>query len=368
MRILILSLSDKRHMPMIAPYISYLEDRNIEYDIIRSNRYEQRAFEQVISTNNGNIYELNMVFEPSMNKLKKIIPFLKFRNKSIRIIRERKYDFIIIWNENTAAVFSTFLIRNYSGKYCINIRDIYTHQRGVRELVDLVIRYSSFATVPSPEMNTNNQSKTICVYNKDYSLLKMISPKSSFIQDIHRPIRITHMGFYYKVEQGAKDIVNALGNDDRFVLLFYGQGFDTSFKKYIDEKGFGNVYVSGAFPYEETATILNDTDIINSFYNRFEHPSLKVSFGIKHSYTPMLYIPCIADEDTCWGRLSRPYNLSYLVNQSNLKTLGDDLYEWYMGLAFEDFKKNCETFNKIVDDSIIELNMRLDDSLKEVNQ
>lgn len=370
MRILILSVADRRHMAMIAPYITYLENRNIEYDIICSNRYEQRGSDQVSMnmTETGKIYELNMVFEPSMNKFKKIRPFLKFRKKAISIIEDKNYEFVVIWNENTSALFSTFLAHHYHQKYCVNIRDVYSHQKGIRNLVDYGIKNSSFATVPSPETETKYCDKTICVYNKDFSLLQMMNPKSCFIQDVKRPIRITHMGFYSKVEQGAKDIIEALGNDDRFELYFYGQGFDGAFKKYLEKKHIKNVYVGGAFPYEKTSIILKNTDIINSYYNRFEHPSLKVGFGIKASYTPMLYIPCIADENTCWGRLSKPYNLSYLINKQNINTLGDDLYEWYMGLKYDLYKENCILFNRLIDDSVSNLYKKLDDSIQEAGR
>lgn len=359
MRILILSLSDKRHMPMIATYINYLESKKISYDIICSNRYAERQTDFVDTNDHGNVYEINMLFEPATSKLKKIMPFLLFREKALQIIKQRKYSFIIVWNENTAAVFSTFLARKFRNRYCINIRDIYTHQLGVRQLVDLSINNACFVTVPSPEMNTKRPEKTLCVYNKDLRLMNLMNQKSSF-QVKDKPIRITHLGFYFKVQKGAQNIVDALGNDERFELYFIGQGFDTEFREYIEKRGYKNVKVAGAFPYEDTAKYLNNTDIINSYYNRFEHPSLQVSFGIKHSYTPMLCIPGIADENTCWGRLSRKYGIAYLINDKNICTLADDLYEWYRNLDFEEFKEKCLEFNELIDGSISDLYEKLD--------
>lgn len=360
MKVLILSLADKRHMPMIAPYIDYLKERNIDYDIIRSNRYIYRNEDYIRKSKHGTVYEINMLFPASLNKLKKVGPFLSFRKKACKIMKKNKYDFIIVWNENTAALFSTYLAVNFKNRYCVNIRDIYSHQIGIKQLVDLAIKCSSFATIPSPEAETNFPEKTICVFNKDLSLLNMMERRNTIRQENNSPIRITHLGFYHKVVQGSKDIVDTLGNDVRYQLIFAGQGFDIEFKKYIDEHHYRNVELYGAFPYEETAKYLKETDIINSYYNRFEHPSLRVSFGIKHSYTPMLYIPGLADTDTCWGRLSKQYNLAYLINSHNLNTLGDDLYKWYMGLDFGEFQKNCDSFNQLIDNSITNLYSKMD--------
>ena len=73
--------------------------------------------------------------------------------------------------------------------------------------------------------------------------------------------------------------------------------------------------------------------------------------GVKQSYTPMLYIPAINDDNTTWAEFSKKYGFSYLVNDGNVEALGDNLYEWYMGLDFDVFKQNCDEFNRMVEAS-----------------
>ena len=81
MKVLILSVSDKRHMPMIAPFIDYLEKNAIQYDIIRSNRYETQKGDLMMTSHRlGKTYEVNMTMDISKSrKIDKLIPGMRTR-------------------------------------------------------------------------------------------------------------------------------------------------------------------------------------------------------------------------------------------------------------------------------------------------
>ena len=356
MRVVILSVADIRHMTPSSVYKKYFETRGIEYDVICCDRYNANK-----SKRNHFFFKWNG--DLSMSKKRKIIQYLKFRNFAKRIIIKNNYDFIVVWNENTAALFSDFLLFKYKNKYCVNLRDEFQQQKILKKIIFKSLDYSVFITKPTPEWFFGYDKKTFCLYNKDSTLASSFHKKTSFREN-DKPIRLTHLGFYSKAKKASIELSDKFGNDTRYELFFYGQGFDTELRSYIEKKGYTNIYTFGAFPYEDTAKILENTDVINSYYNDFSHPSLRLSFGIKHSYTPMLYIPGLADEDTCWGRMSKDYNLAYLVNSNNIKTLPDDLYKWYRSMNYEDFCSRCNQFNQIIDDSQTVLYKKLDKALK----
>ena len=364
MKVLILTIADKRHMTMISPYIDYLEENHIEYDIIRANRYEkQQEYLSVTEHRLGKIYVLDMLIDIRTPKWKKLIPFLKFKFAASRLIIKNQYDYIIVWNENSAAMFADILALKYKQRYCINIRDEFDFL-GIKQLVDLAMKYCHFFTCNSPEDKLLTSEKGICLINHDTELTKCWKRHDGF-RGKNQPIRITHLGFYSKTKKTADEMAEIFGNDTRFELYFYGNGFDDGYKKLIDSKGYKNIFVGGPFPYEDTAIYLQNTDIINSYYNRGTEHEYNMSFGIKHSYTPLLYIPGLTDENTSWSRLSKPYNLTFLVNEKNRKTLADDLYNWYRGLDYDTFCKNCDAFNeKYTFKSQRELANKLDGVLK----
>ena len=363
-KVLLLSTSDSRHMPMSVFYTNYFEKNNIPYDIIRINRYDNRDSNLIKETDFGKIYEYNGVLPMDSSFLRKMKMFFAFGRYAKKIIKKEKYDYIVVWNENTAGVFSAFLSVCYKGRYCINIRDYYSDLWYAKIPVFFANLNSDFIMEPTPGLVKGFPDKTFLVYNRDIRLVKDYIPHP--FHGPEKPIRITHLGFYSKTELDAKQIVDILGNDERFIICFYGQGFESEFQEYITMKGYKNVITGGAFPYEDTYKYLEMTDIINVYYNHEKH--LEFAFGIKNSYTPLLYIPGITSSKTHWASISKEYGgLAFLVDDSNIISLADDLYEWYMGLDYSSFVEGCKRFNKEIDQTQRKVEDRLTASLRKIS-
>lgn len=349
MKVLILSVADKRHMTMIAPYEEFFKKNDIAYDIIRINRYKPTKEVLNYKENLSDIYEFPFVASASKSKLSKLIPFISFRRFAYKIIKQKKYDFYVIWNENTALLFFDLLFRN-KNNYCFNIRDV-PEIPFTKKIYDILINNSFFSTLPTPAKIFANDKRIITLYNRDVNILKIMNPKTGLKQKGEK-INIVHMGLYCRASHTHKKIARVFANDDRFNLYFYGDGFDTDFKEYIDKENIHNVFVGGAFEYEKTCEYLNNADIIDSYYNDFDNnANWKYSAGVKVSYTPMLYIPAFHDDNTAWAGISKKYNFSYIVNNKNIDNLPNDLYKWYYSLDFNVFKKKCDEFNSIIDET-----------------
>ena len=148
MKTLILSVSDKRHMSMVVSYEDYLKNNSLKYDIIRVNRYDTRIITKEY-TDNGCIYEYPFFQSTSVSRFKKIFRFIKFRNYAKKLIKQNEYDFIIIWNENTAVLFADILLKQFRNKYCVNVRDCF-EIKPLMWLFKKVINNAYFSTTPSP--------------------------------------------------------------------------------------------------------------------------------------------------------------------------------------------------------------------------
>lgn len=349
MRILILSVSDKRHMSMVAPYEEYLKKNNIKYDVIRINRYIETK--EIIYTKNelSEIYEFPFVQSTNKSKIFKIIPFIRFRNYAKKIIESKKYDFVIVWNENTALLFGDILLK-HKKEYCLNYRDI-LEIPFTKKIQKKLIENAYFNTSPSPADAFGNKEKFITLYNRDLNILQNVKKKSQ-LKKKGETLNIVFMGLYGSAPKTFQKTVDLLGNDNRYRLFFYGDGFDTHLKEYVKQNKIKNVITGGAFKYENTFLYLEEADIINSYYNNFDiNPNLKFVSGVKQSYTPMLYIPAINDDNTTWADISKQYGFSYLINKDNLQNIADELQEWYFNLDFSQFKEGCDRFNRIVEES-----------------
>ena len=346
-KVLILSVADKRHMSMIAVFEEFLIKNNISYDIIRINRYKDTNDVLHYKDESADIYEFPFVQSTNNSKISKLIPFIKFRQFAKQIIKNNKYDFYVIWNENTALLFFDLLLRN-KNRYCLNIRDV-PEIPFTKKIYNILINNSFFTTLPTPAKIFDNDKKIITLYNRDVNILKNISPKNGFKKKGEK-INMVYMGFYAIASETHKKIAKVFANDDRFNLYFYGDGFDTNFKEFIDKENIHNAFVGGAFDYEKTVEYLNKADIINSFYDNFDTDiSRRYSAGVKVSYTPMLYIPAFTDDNTSWANISKKYNFTYVVENNDITDLPNKLYEWYCSLDFDVFKQNCDNFNSIID-------------------
>ena len=347
MKIAIVSSADKRHMPMASVYFDYFESRKMNYDIIRSNRYDNIGRYKITEHKYGKEYVYGWRQSTSVSKTKKMLPYIRFREFVKKIIRRNRYDYLVIWNENTAIILLDILLHKYKNKYIVNIRDEYKN-RFLTYCLDKSIKYSAFATFPSAKMVYEYKSsrKILLVYNRDNELMKYCKKKEK-LRDQGKPIRITFMGCFYRAPNTFFKILDLFGNDKRYVLQFFGDGFDIILREYANQKKIENVITEGAFKYERTGYYLENTDIINSYYNN-NALGLKCAAGIKESYTPMLYIPAIVDDGTYWGDISRKYGFSYLINDENIKNLPNLLYDWYYQLDFNEFRENCDLFNNII--------------------
>jgi hypothetical protein len=339
MKVLILSVADLRHMTPSITYRKYFEEKGIDYHIICTQRYKENNNVTV----NNNIHRFQWIAPTTRNRIKKVIPFLKFRKYAINLIYREKYDYIVVWNENTATLFADFLALRYSNRFCINVRDILSDLGPFRNIFMIAARYADFTTTPTPKGYTELKNNYV-LYNYDTSVISKSKVHNSFKKPGER-ITLTYMGLAKTSLQNFKRIIELFGNDDRYILQFFGDSCDTLLVDYAKKKNINNIICGGAFAPEKTADYLNNTDIIINYYNS-GHPCLKITIGIKASYGPPLRIPQITDANTYWASVCEKYGFGFPVIDES--TIADDLYTWYHSLDFSMFDDGCRQYCEFI--------------------
>ena len=340
MKVAILSVADRRHMTPSSSYEDYFTKNGIPYDVICGNKYDD---------NKGDENHFYYCWDKNGNQSKvfKLGQYLKFREFAIRIIKEKRYDFIVVWNENTAALFSTFLVKRYRDRYCINIRDTVADIGFLQKFAWLAINNAVFCTRPWVRDIEEYPKETYSILNYDKKILDRCTIKQG-IKQRGEQIVITYMGLARSGLNTHYRFIDAFANDERFLLKYYGTDCDTLINDYVKQKNIKNCICSGTFPPERTASLLEECDVIMNYYNT-GGSQLKVTVGVKASYGPFLRIPQIVDDDTYWAEVCTKYGFGFPVKNEN--SLANDFYEWYYNIDFAKFDEGCRDYITFVNET-----------------
>lgn len=348
-KILILSIGDLRHISMISMYTKLLNDNGMVYDIICTSRYSDEK------TSKSNLYEFYWHQNMNAPKILKIRPFIKFRKFAKKLINKNKYDFIIVWNENTALLFFDLLLITYTKKYCVNIRDFgFFRSTYLKSIVTKLLKNSAFSTFPSPwGLEHLPVFDYTIMLNYDYDLVNKFKVRDSLKKT--DKITITYLGVIFNTNY--KRIITELGNDGRFLLEYYGPGIE-ELEIFVKTNNYSNVVFGPEFPVHKTSDYLRNTDIINSYYgNNFIE--LKYAHGVKQSYAPIFHIPIILDSDTKFGIEAEKFGFGFQIDKKT--PFKEELYNWYMTIDENSFHKLCSEYVSKIEETNLDFKRKFDE-------
>lgn len=326
-------------MSLISLYTSYLESNNIEYDIIYMDKYGTKE-----ASNAKNIYRHECKIDRSWSKAKKIKSYLSFRKYAKKILIKEKYDFVIVWGIETSIMFVDYLVLSMKNKYILNIRDYpLIEKKLVFTLLKRIIKASKFTTISSVGFRKFLPSHNyIMMHSLNKNVLDELQQRKK-LRGKSEVIRVCFLGYVRFFEQDKK-LMDALANDDRYVLQFFGVGSEI-LREYAVKNNIKNVEFIQSFNVEETSKLLERADIINNLYGN-ESLSLTTAVSIKYYYAVYLRLPILVYEDTYMGEISN--DIGFIFDE-NYTDLAERLYDWYHGINFKEFNRACENILKTVD-------------------
>lgn len=353
MKIVIVSTANLKHMTLLSLYTSYFEENDIEYDLIHADKYHIKEYS---SAHKYFVYRFS--YKQNCNKLVKLINFMRFKNYTIEILKSNNYDFIIVWNEITSLLFSGFLIKNFHGRYCLNIRDLFPQKFLLFTYYRLrkVIACSCFTTISSngfrkylPKLNY------VMIHSYNRTLTKEWRPRKS-LKNCNETLVITFIGNIRFYDQCFM-LINELKNNSKFVMNFYGTGVEPV-QKFCKENGISNVYCLGGFDPKNTGSLLEGTDIM---FNLFGSKGIqeKTLTSIRFYYALKLNIPILVYNDTHMGELARQTGNGIFIKEID-NSIKDLISEQYHNIDFDEMKRQCDQYLEVVEKNNHDFIDRLD--------
>lgn len=336
-KIVILSAVNIKHMSLISLYTTVLNRNGISYDIIYLDKYNE---DEIFECNKK--YRYVNVVDQKLPKFVKKIKYMMFYPYATNILKENKYDFVIVWNDLAIFMFASFLSKNYKGRYCLNVRDnMYYDKKMFRKMYQKCFSNSAFNTISSKGYLDFLPKK--CLYlqinSLNLSVLNGMKIHTS-LRSKEETIRIGFIG-YIRFYERNKQILNVFKNDSRFELHYYGKNANI-LKNYAEDHGIYNTVFHDSFPVSDTGKYMENIDIINNLYG---NNTLNIQKAVSIKFFHALYakIPILVNTNTYVGELA--VNTGGGIYFDNITSESkEELYQWYHNIDFDVYCKKSEIF------------------------
>jgi hypothetical protein len=333
-KICILGTANIKHMTLISLYTDIFKEVGQEFDIIYLDKYHE-----IEKYDAHKLYRYELNIESDWSFPRKLVRYWSFRKFAINIINREKYDFIIVWNEFTAFMFSDFLSRHYANRYCVNIRDQnYNRNPLVQFKYKQAMNKSCFATISSERFRKIfPKYDYLFVHSFNKNLIKDLTPVLGK-RELGKPLRIMFIGRMSYPESVYKTI-DALGNDDRFEVSFIGAGCGT-LNSYVNDRDLHNIIIHDSFDPEETTKFLQSVDIIYSL-NKENDVHSDTLLPIKLYYAIGKHVPILVYKSSYTYEFAKEHNMDIGICDSDFEQLGNLIWKRYQDLKQQKIDEGC---------------------------
>lgn len=342
MKICIISTVAPRQMSMYSIYTDYFKNKNIEYDLIYLDRFSSTDVVEAKQVFRFNLKNANRRFFRYVSYL--VFPFF-----CERIVKKEKYDFLIIWNELTAALLS-HLLKKYKGNCIVNVRDLFDEN----SKLSYSILYKKLSKSIHNSLLTTVSSMRYVDFlpnNKEYvffhSWNKKLNIHISNNNELKLPIKIMYIGNIRFITILEK-FIHLIANDKRIEFILAGSGSD-QLKEFCNKNKIFNVCFVGAFENAKTNEIVNQADVIYNLYGT-DNNCLKTAISQKLYLAVALHKPILVFEQTYMYDLANKCGLAFGIKSDvfDKKTI-DDFCEWFLQLNIASIEEKCANFVKEIE-------------------
>lgn len=312
----------------LCPYISkYTSQLNGEYDVIYWNRHEIKEDIGAIQH-----YSFDYKMPENTKKINKLKGYIKFKTFTEKVLKDNKYDGVILLQTSVGILLQNFLRKRYKKKYILDIRDYTLENNKIFFLLEKNLIKNSAFTVISSEgyVNFLPEYQYVLTHN-DISLSKHTIMQFQEKKKVDTKITISYIGLIRFHTQNKK-VIMKFKNDNRFILKFIGKDAN-ALAEFCDKNDVKNVELVDRFPPEKTLDYYYDTDIVYNLYGN-DSPLLNYALSNKLYYAAQLGLPILVSPNTYMEKISASYGFGFAFD-INDRNACDKLFNFYMS-----FKKN----------------------------
>lgn len=334
-RILLLGFGKIHHMPYIDLYRSTF--RHAEVDLVCWER--DGCIPEDMPDGIAHVYAFSEPMENDIPLRRKVAHFLHYRAFVRRILRQKRYDLIVCMQATPGIVLLDQLRLRYRRKYLLDFRDLsYEHIPVYRMLTHQLAKGARAVFVSSNAFRPYLPDDLPVYTVHNYVEASLAHPPHALEKD-RRPIRICFWGFIRGLETNRR-LLDALGNDDRFELHYYGcKGADGSeLERYAADKGYRNVAFHGPYAPEERYGFIAQTDII---HNAFDLDCTMTCAVSNKYYDGLIFgLPQLCTKGSHMGDIVTAQEVGLAVDLSR-DDVAEQIMTYYQSVDADAFRQRC---------------------------
>lgn len=341
----IVHIQDLRYCPYLDRYTSPLIANNIPYDCIWWERFappKDSLPPQVERAEQRHVF--TMPSELARNPALKLGDFVRYGQFVSKVIKERRYDKLIILTTMTGIILWKLLLGDYRNRYVFDIRDFsYEHILPFKHLEARLIDAASFTCISSEGFLEFLPKGRPYVLADNFTDTDIGAAKGSRFTKKSKgvPLTLTYAGFIRYFQENRK-ILDCLRNDERFMLCYHGTGADydklVAYQREFDVK---NLQITGYFDHQrDKSALCEKADMLNNFYPyTLEIQRLATT---NKMYDGLIYRrPQLVSRHTFSETLVNRWQIGCALDIGDPR-FGDHLYEYYHQVDPEAFMKAAD--------------------------
>lgn len=339
-------------MQFLYKYTDILDSHDIDYDVLYWDRDMDESIKVKPLRGKKFAYKYRMSnYQPKYKKIRGFIGCLRY---FMQIIRNNRYDRIILLTTQTALPLYLFSRTVRRSKFIYDYRDVTFEKIGIcRILIQKIIANSAFTAISSFGFKAvlGNSPKFLMSHN--VSNLQYEPVEKSLSDDL----RIVFWGIIRQLEWN-KRICDIVGNASGVTLTYHGEGEYKDLEAYCKEKGYKNIQFTGRYMMNEIPVFVRNTDILLNFYENDYKTKLttavKLYDGIRYG------LPMLVSKDSYMADLMRDNPAVWVADLTSFNV--DRLKNWYRRLDNSVYHYQKELQQIWMDDQLFD--MKVMDFLK----
>ncbi len=341
MKILIIGFTKMKYMPYMNFYLENIDTVSNDVHLLYWNRDLNE--EDTSSLQEITLHEFCCKQDDDVSKTSKIGSFLKFRKYAKQVLKQERFDFVIVLHSLPGVLVYDLLQKDYKNKYILDYRDsTYEGFAPFKKIIGKLVKGSRATFVSSDAFRRflpeSEAHKIHTSHNILTDSLSHRDEKEKYGTESEK-IRIAFWGFI-RHEEINRELIRKIAADNRFELHYYGreQQVALNLKQYAKEIGAENVFFHGEYKPEDRYEFVRKTDII---HNIFQDANMMLAMANKYYDAAIFYLPLISMTGSFMAETAEESDIGFTVNPYD-EDFADQLFEAYSNLDQDAFRANCD--------------------------